>query len=99
MLAERHGDAHDEDIVGVAFSARDHEESYPARSRSIRHSDDQGPRRSPGHYARGGGAAWLVSTLEKPSASSGLLSNQRTSLPPGTGLWSWLRKLPSRCWS
>jgi hypothetical protein len=60
MLAERWADAHDDDSMGVVLSARDHEESYPARSRSIRHSDDQGPRRSPGHCAWGGGTPWLV---------------------------------------
>jgi hypothetical protein len=33
MLAERHADAHDDDIVEVALCTRDHEESNPARSR------------------------------------------------------------------
>ena len=33
MLAERRADAHDDDSVGVALSAHDHEESNPARSR------------------------------------------------------------------
>jgi hypothetical protein len=33
MLAERRADAYDDDSVGVVLSARDHEESHPARSR------------------------------------------------------------------
>ncbi len=68
-LAERRADAHDDDRVEVVLCVRDHEESYPARSRSIRHSDDEETRRSPGHYARGDGTEWLLSMHEKRSAA------------------------------
>ena len=54
-------------LVRMELMYLDHEEFHLARSRSIRHSDNQGTCQSPGHCARGDGTSWLVSAHQKQS--------------------------------